>query len=82
MTWSKRDWTRKPEILRETIQTNLKEMCHECSEWGGLCDVCCIRLDYNNVLRTLIELLPSPSPMRDADGKPVPITCSHCDHEL
>ena len=77
-----KDWTRKPEILRETIQTNLEDMCPECSEWEGLCDVCCIRVDYNNVLRTLIELLPEPSPMRDADGKPITITCSHCEREL
>jgi len=51
------EWTKNPHELKEGIErvdADRAACCGLC-EYDAYCDVCCLRLDHRNALRTLLE---------------------------
>jgi hypothetical protein len=51
------EWTKNPSELKEGIERVDAERAACCGpcEYDAYCDTCCLRLDYRNALRTLLE---------------------------
>ena len=51
------EWTKNPFELRGAIERSDEERAACCGpcEYDAHCDMCCLRLDYRNALRALLE---------------------------